>query len=449
MILSCHFHPPQLWSIDYSSSSFKTKALLEKVLIVASSNLTAWVSSLGPYLDDFASNILPSRVHSLIHTHVTPLLKLPAAQPQPALTERTALLLADYYTTLSYTTVAATLLGLIFFLYSMSSYGRSALDTWGGRRSPYTSSAGDRSITEYDFEYLGPEHLERSRSHPYDHRPSVARSHGYDDGEGPDIILLRHMNTQYELNFKPFAISDGILRISDIRRFAAETLRAPDPSRLRLLYKGKLLKDDKRPAKEYGLKQQSEIMAVVSETPPSRPNSDSETEESGSAVSYSSKKGRTRRRKPTTKRSQDNLAPSTRDGSPPSRKESKRSSRVPSPHPHPHIRAPPTQPSPPLSPPLQSPKSDVARAKVDQLASTFHTQWVPKCVQFLINPPSDAKMRDQEHKKLTESILAQVLLKADDIDTEGDVQARTDRKKLVGEINDLFKKLDATAKSHE
>lgn len=329
----------------------------------------------------------------------------------------------------------------------MSSYGRSALDSWGGRRSPYTSAAGDRSLTEYDFEYLGPEYLDRSRSHAQDHRPSVARGYGYEDEEGPDIILLRHMNKQYDLKFKPFAISDGILRVGDIRTFAAETLRAPDASRLRLLYKGKQLKDDKRPAKEYGLKQQSEIMVVVSETPPSRPNSDSETEESGSAMSQSSRRGKTRTQRPKQETSTDNLAPPSLDKGPPSRRGSKRGSRAPTPHP----RSPPPPPhsTPPLSPPLQSPKSDSARGKVEQLASTFHTQWVPKCVQFLLHPPSEAKMRDQEHKKLSESILAQILLRADDIDTEGDVQARTDRKKLVVEINDMFKKLDAAAKGHE
>ena len=411
---------------------------------MASSSLTAWVSSLSSYIDIFASNVLPTRVQSLINTHVTPLLKFSAAQPPPSLADQIASLLTDH-STLSYTTLVATLLALIYFLYSMSSYGRSALDTWGGRRSPYTSAAGDRSITDYDFEYLGPEHLDRSRSYLYDHRPSVARSHGYDDGEGPDIILLRHMNTQYELNFKPFAISDGILLVGDIRKFAAEALRAPDPSRLRLLYKGKQLKDDKRPAKEYGLKQQSELMVVVSETPPSRPNSDSETEESGSAVSQSSRRGKNRSRKPKPKTSKDNLAPPITDNYPLSRTGSRRGSRPPSPP----LRSPPSHSTPPQSPPLQSPKSDVARGKVDQLASTFHTQWVPKCVQFLMRPPSDPKSRDQEHKKLSESILAQIVLKADDIDTEGDVQARMDRKKLVDEINDMFKKLDAAAKTHE
>lgn len=300
-------------------------------------------------------------------------------------------------------------------------------------------------MTEYDFEYLGPEHLERSRPHPYDQRSSVARGLGYDDDEGPDIIALRHMNTQYELAFKPFAISDGILRVGDIRKFAAETLRAPDPSRLRLLYKGKQLKDDNRTAKEYGLKQQSEIMVVVSETPPSRPNSDSETEESGSAVSQSSRKDKTKSRKPKPKTSRDDLPPLPDEKSAPSVRGSVRGSRAQSPKP----RSPPPRSTPPHSPPMQSPKSDNARGKVDSLASTFHTQWVPKCVQFLLNPPIDPKQRDQEHKKLSESILAQILLKADDIDTEGDVQARSDRKRLVVEINDMFKKLDSAARSQE
>lgn len=435
------FHLPQFWS---SQSPYRLQTIVERLFTVASFNSTSWASSLSNYLDVVASK-LPTGAQSLIQTHVTPLLKPFAANPPPSLADQTLLLLANY-STLSYTTVVATLLALFYLIYSMSSYGRSALDTWGGRRSPYTSAAADRSVTEYDFEYLGPEHLDRSRAHLYDYRPSVARSHGYDDGDGPDIISLRHMNTQYELKFKPFAISDGILRISDIRVFAAETLGAPDPARLRLLYKGKQLKDDQRTAKEYGLKQQSEIMVVVSETPPSRPNSDSETEESGSAVSQSSRRGgKTRSRKPKLETSKDNLAPPPVDDYPLERRTSKRRSRAPSIR----ARSPAPQFTPPTSPPLPPPKPDSARGKVEQLASTFHTQWVPKCVQFLLHPPSDPRARDLEHKKLSESILAQVLLKADDIDLEGDVHARTDRKQLVVEINDMFKKLDAAAKGYD
>lgn len=413
---------------------------------MASFNSTVWVSSLSSYLDTFTSNPLPARFQSLINTHVAPLLKASAGQPQSSPSDRASFLLTDYKN-LWYPSIAATLLGVIYLLYSMTSYGRSAFGNWGGRPSPYTSDAGHPWISEHDFEYLGPEHYEPRPRH-HDNRPSVARSYGYDDGEGPDIILLRYMNDQYELHFKPFAISDGVLRVGDIRAFAAETLRAPDPSHLRLLYKGKQLKDDKQPAKKYGLKQQSEIMVVISETPPSRPNSDSETEESGSAVSHSSKRAYHQSRKPKNKRSRDNLAPPPTEQIPLTRRRSRRGSRAPSPPPY----APPSpssQPTPPQSPPLTSPKSDAARGKVDQLASLFHTQWVPKCIQFLLHPPSDDRMRDQEHKKLSESILAQVLLKADDIDLEGDPQARTDRKKLIVEINDMFKNLDAVAKGRE
>lgn len=420
---------------------------------MASLNSTDWVSSLSSYFDAFAWNLLPARVQSLIGTHVTPLLKVSAAHPQATPFNRLTLLLTDY-AALSYTSIAATLLALIYLLYSMSSYGRSALDDRRGRRSPYTSAAGDRSITEIEYEYLGPEYSEPPRPRRQDNtpifsnnRPSVGSKYDYDNGEGPDIILLRHMNTQYQLQFKPFAISDGILRIADIRTFAAETLGAPDPSRLRLLYKGKQLKDDKRPAKEYGLKQQSEIMVVVSETPPSRPNSDSETEESSSAVSYSSKKGGTQVHKPKAKRSKDNLTPPGVEQVPLTRRRSRRGSRAPSPQSCPP-QSPPSQPTPPQSPPSTSPRSGNAQAKVDQLASAFHTQWVPKCVQFLLHPP-DRETRGQEHRKLSESIFAQILLKADDIDLEGDVQARNSRRKLIDEVNEMLKRLDAVAKGYE
>ena len=185
-------------------------------------------------------------------------------------------------------------------------------------------------------------------------------------------------------------------------------------------------------------------MVVVSETRPSRPNSDSETEESGSAVSHSSRRGKTRSRKPKLKTSKDNLAPPPLDDYPLERTSSKRGSRAPPLR----ARSPVLRSTPPDSPPLPPPKPDSARGKVEQLASTFHTQWVPKCVQFLLHPPADPRARDLEHKKLSESILAQVLLKADDIDLEGDVHARTDRKQLVVEINDMFKKLDAAAKTY-
>jgi hypothetical protein len=63
-----------------------------------------------------------------------------------------------------------------------------------------------------------------------------------------------------------------------------------------------------------------------------------------------------------------------------------------------------------------------------------------------MNPPSDLKTRDLEYAKLSESVMAQIVLKADNIETEGDTEARASRKQLVNEASDVLKRLDAIGK---
>ena len=63
-----------------------------------------------------------------------------------------------------------------------------------------------------------------------------------------------------------------------------------------------------------------------------------------------------------------------------------------------------------------------------------------------MNPPSDPKNRDLEYAKLSESVLAQIVLKADNIEMEGDTDARAARKQLVNEASEILKRLDAVGK---
>jgi hypothetical protein len=65
-----------------------------------------------------------------------------------------------------------------------------------------------------------------------------------------------------------------------------------------------------------------------------------------------------------------------------------------------------------------------------------------------MNPPSDLKTRDLEYAKLSESVMAQIVLKADNIEMEGDTDARAARKQLVNEASDVLKRLDVVGKRH-
>jgi BAG domain/Ubiquitin family len=236
--------------------------------------------------------------------------------------------------------------------------------------SPHDSTHHATHAEDLTSDSLPPE-PRHSSSGP---QASIRSTYGDPDEEAPDTLLIRCKHQTHELHFKPYAISDGLLLVSDIRNYAAEKL-GRDPRQVRLLYKGITLKDDSLKAKAYNLKQHSEIMCVISEI-----------EAMDGAVSDYSGSG-------------DD----------------------------------PTDPSSPLG-------------KVNALSSAFHTRWLTECTQFIMNPPSDPKTRDLERAMISEGVMAQILLKADNIEIEGDREARVARKQLVNEVNATLKRLDAVGK---
>ena len=220
---------------------------------------------------------------------------------------------------------------------------------------------------------------------------------------------------------------------------------------IKLLYKGKTLRDNSLPCREEGLKQNSELMAVVSEAPLLNGRGEDESSESasetdmgnggvrvdvdGSLVGGGQKKTRKGHRGGKKKNRRDGDSGTTSEGR-----------NSPMPGPLPGSREGPSQSEFPTSQPQQQGAKSGAMNKLDELSSTFHTKFVPQCVQYFTSPPSDRKARDMEHKKLSETILAQIILKLDEVDTEGNEDARARRKALVKETQAMLNKLDDVVK---
>ena len=384
-------------------------------------------------------------------------------------------------------------LPILILLFSMSSGWRSYFNG-NGRYSPFSGPAtrSPPTVTDDDFSYLvGDEEILDNSSRPQcSHRPPESYFSGApapsaypaEHDSAPDILVLKHRERTYPLHFPAYAIGEGLLKIGELRRMAAEKTESGDPRRVKLLYKGKILKDDHITCREEGLKQHSELMCVISEGVMNGRPGDDESSESvaeedegpgqgvridvdGTIIGGGG--GRRKKRKNHRSGTSKKKLESNRDGiystsSAPHNSShhlntdtwasSYTSPSVPSstaPTPRPKSPLPPQQqqhqPAPPSSSSTaQRPKT--ALSKIEDIASNLHTQFVPRCVSFTSNPPSDPKARDFEYKKLSESILAQVLLKLDEVETEGDESARASRKALVRETQALLAGLDAVGK---
>lgn len=365
-----------------------------------------------------------------------------------------------FLSTADSTTYSALALSFFFLLFSMSGWGRRFWPS--GRYSPFAATGpGPPTVTDDDYHYLGPDDIvdppaRRNDSYGFP-QPHHTPSHA--DPLAPDILILKHRGTTYPLHFPAFAIAEGQLSIHEVRRLAAKETKCEDPRRIKLLYKGRVLRDDVRACKEEGLKQNSEIMVVVSEgSAISGSRSEMDSSESASdmddrgvpdgipvvdvdgTIRHEPRKRKGhrggRRRKArgedsggNTPRESGFLAPSAADAAARAR------SRSPS-------RPIPPQSSTPQLP--QAPKNQSPAAiQLDQLERLFHTDFVPKCVSFTLHPPSDTKTRDFEYKKLSETILAQIILKLDAVETAGDDALRARRKELVKETQKVLSGLDA------
>lgn len=339
--------------------------------------------------------------------------------------------------TIVYSTLACAALALPI---GMSRYfypGRNDL-------SPYASQSDSRGpyVTEDDFSYITSEDLERSLDDP---RSRQAPTNGKEDD---DVLLVKCETVTYPIHFPAFSIGDGKLYVKDVRDRVGLVLELnrSQTARTRLFYKGRQLKELEVPIRTYGVKNNSELLVVVPEGGPSEDDSDSSEEEVIVKDPRDQQQQQRRKKKKGSKsgnkKKKSSRAPRDDEASlganldiPSSTADS--GSGAPSKHPS---RAPsPSVPSGPLS-------------QLETIRNHFDAELAPLCRSFMADPPRDPKKCEDEHRKISETVLQHVILKLDEVDTGGDPDIRAKRKALVnyvqGMLNDMDTKLPAGVKAN-
>ena len=483
---------------SYRTTSKVASLSLEELSNLASSQLQALYDSLPSQIRPHIDSVLPVIQRLLPHQSQT--------KPTPGLAEK----LTNALTQTSFFTLFVTVVGpFLILVFSMSRWVPS------GRYSPFSnySFRGPPRVTEDDFDYLSGEddrHHPRHNSHQHSHHHDQHESDPYDHPHRssradhadlvPDVLILKHKGTTYPLHFPAFSIAES-LKVGDLRRAAAKETGCDDPRRVKLLYKGRSLRNDAAYCHQEGLKQNSELICVISSDAPLR-NPDDDNESSSSASSSAiangvetsdpgdgrskrkNHRGGSKRKNRENRELRNSIDPryerdsraerdvrperDTRPERDPRYEREPRYERDANPRSsssnlvppssstgniHQRPRSPSRAPTPGRQPqqqqqPPPKPAPTTPAETIAFISHAFEHEYLPQVRALLDNPPTDPKTRQFESKRLSETILTKVLFKLDEVQTEDDA-VKAKRKECVKEANYWSQLLDKLEKGEK
>ncbi|KAK5125470.1 hypothetical protein LTR85_000579 [Meristemomyces frigidus] len=327
-----------------------------------------------------------------------------------------------------------------FFVLAMS---------WGtrlgnlGRFSPFTRSPpqGSSRVSDADFSYITADDLrnhnaDSGASHSHHHHQRAESPVDYGPSRDTDQLLLKNKKREYPVHFPAYSIAKGELTVGHVRDQAAKKTGTNDPRRIKLLFRGKNLKDDARTCKAEGLRDGDQLMLTIADSMASASASDDDDDDDESGYADGGEQtadGEGRRRRNRGKKSKRKAKREQVSGTA-TPAEQAPAANLGVPHSQPSTRAPSPRPTP-----------TTAIGKIEAIREKLG-EYLPQAAAFQQSPPADPAKKDFEHKKLSETILAQVLLKLDAVETEGDPEARQRRKDLVRETQNVLQDLDAVMK---
>jgi hypothetical protein len=312
---------------------------------------------------------------------------------------------------------------------NMSRFGWS---TRGGL-SPFSSNLGEGgvpAVTEDDFSYITSEDLESSG---VEHRSR-------DDtqaSEEPDVLQIRSKGKTYNEHFPAYSIGDGQVLVADLQERIQLLMKLSDKQakRMRLLYKGRQLKDLDKPVRDYGVKNNSEVLVILGDV--AADDSSDDGSEEIVVIDEPRKKSKKKKSKSKKNRGGERSPPDT-------------GLELPS-----EADRRPGSSSRTQSPSVASGFSGASSGsavqggpvdKINNIGQQFTEKLLPLALQFTAKPPTDPKKREDEHRRISETVMQQVILKLDGVDTEGQDEARARRRELVRYVQGVLKDMDARLK---